>query len=89
MISNINHLYHEGWDCVCMARSTSSDFFKAFVNCRSLVGGEVLSLPESMVDFDDETQAVELAIQMALEWTGKRCNLSTHLNSDKRFKFDE
>lgn len=48
-----------------------------------------MSLPESMVEFDDEMQAVELAIQMALEWTGKKCNLSTHLNSDKCFKFDE
>ena len=71
MISNINHLYHESWDCTCSARSTSLNFFRAVVSCRSLVGGGIKNLPESLIDFEDEVKAIELAIQMALEWTGK------------------
>jgi hypothetical protein len=33
-----------------------------------MVGG-IQKLPESMVDFDNEIQAIDLAIQMALAWT--------------------
>lgn len=76
MITGINHFYHEGWDCVCSARSTSLDFFRAIVNCRSLIGGGIQNLPESMVDFDNEIQAIELAIQTALSWTQKNRQLA-------------
>jgi hypothetical protein len=75
MISSINHLYHEGWDCICSARSTSLDYFRAVVNCRSLIGEEIRNLPESTVDFANEIQAIELAIQMALGWTQKTGSL--------------
>jgi hypothetical protein len=71
MISSINHLYHEDWDCICSAKPASLDFFRAVVSCRSLMVGGIQKISESTVDFDNEIQAIDLAIQTALAWTQK------------------
>lgn len=69
MVQNINHLYHEGWDCVCSARRTSSSLFQTVVHCRSLVSGNIFALPTSLVDFTDESQTIAMALQAAFGWT--------------------
>jgi hypothetical protein len=69
MSRNIDHVYHQGWDCVCLARQVSLDFFRAAVRCKSLIDGTIENLPESLIDFSSEVQAIELAIQTALGWT--------------------
>lgn len=69
MTLKINHLYHEGWDCVCAARQTSSIFFRATVHCRSLINGNIFALPAGLVDFANEAQAIDMAMQAAFVWT--------------------
>lgn len=69
MSRNIDHVYHQGWDCVCSARKIALDFFRAAIRCKSLIDRTIENLPESLIDFSSEVQAIELAIQIALGWT--------------------
>ena len=64
----MEHLYHGGWDCACMANPILEGGFQAVVTCRSLISGQV---QEPIVDLLVHAAAHEAlcrAREMAMKW---------------------
>ena len=66
---NIEHVYHEGWDCICSVKEFPSGFFKSFVHCKSLMHGELKKLPDISELHDIHDRALQHARKVAMMWS--------------------
>jgi hypothetical protein len=67
-IQNIQHSYHEGWDCICSVEPLPSGRFRPVVHCRSLLDGKTGSVPAASHSHERHAQALAHARQLAVTW---------------------
>jgi len=75
-ISDIEHFYHQGWDCVCSVSELPSGRFKAAVKCRSLMNGQMNELREILYFHGDYGLALAHARQLAVTWAKNNKHLT-------------
>ena len=65
----MEHVYYQGWDCVCEAERLPSGGFQAIACCRSLLSGQPSGRVVDSQVYETASQALIGARAVAMKWT--------------------